>query len=85
MCKNSSYVQLENQTNLMCFNIISFALPDKMVAENPVFNQDDYCFNTEEEEFSRSMERSVNYVKCMKELKNDNFLERHFFKAYAMA
>ena len=53
-----------------------------MVADDPVFKLDDYFFNSEEEEFSKSMERSVNYVKYMQKLGITSMVEKHYFKEY---
>ena len=54
-------------------------LTESMVAADPVLRQDDYHYTSVEEEFDRSMERSMKYVNQMK-THNMDIRERHFYK-----
>ena len=45
---------------------LSCACLERIVASDPVFNGEDYYFNTDDEEFSRAMETTVAIVKLMK-------------------
>ena len=50
-----------------------------MVAADPVLRQDDYHYTSVEEEFDRSMERSMKYVEYSKKL-NMDMREKRFFR-----
>ena len=73
-------VWISNQSLYYVLLIVSpIILTESIVAADPVLRHDDYHYNTVEEEFSRSMERSIKYVEHCKKL-NMDLREKRFFK-----
>ena len=61
------------------FNLCHICHAESMVAADPVLRQDDYHYTSVEEEFDRSMERSMKYVEYSKKL-NMDMREKRFFR-----
>ena len=54
----------------------------KLVVNDPLFNQDDKYFLSNEEAFDNGMMKSVRYVEILKEMGPLNRVDNHFLRRF---